>query len=162
MLHDLERALLQQSLDGTLPDERRDDVTRLLASNAEARRYVAEHRYLWEALEDALAPSTEVDHAPGDFVARTVAAASRDEPPRVRWRWMAAIAAAAAVLMTVSTWLHTDSSPLHDIPTADRDVVRYLHVLRNLDLLEAHGSELDLRTDFEVYRAFAGEMEGEG
>ncbi len=162
MLHDLERALLQQSLDGTLPDERRDDVRHLLASNADARRYVAEHRFLWDALGDALADTADADPAAGDFVARTVAAASREEPPRVRWRWMAAIAAAAAVLMTLSTWLHTDGSPLHDIPTADRDVVRYLHVLRNLDVLEARGVELDLRTDFEVFRAFEGEMEGEG
>jgi hypothetical protein len=55
-----------------------------------------------------------------------------------------------------------DTSPLRGIPPADKEVVRYLHILRDLEMLETFGPELDLRGDLEVYRAFSGELEGEG
>jgi anti-sigma factor RsiW len=161
-MNDLERVLLQEYVDGSLPAGRTADVERLLERSVVARRFVEEHRALWDALGEAFPEDEEAAGPSPEFRARTVEAAGHAEPSRVRWGLVAGVAAAALVTIAVSLWMRGDTSPLRGIPAADREVVRYLHVLRELETLEALGVELDLRGDLEVYRAFSGELEGEG
>jgi anti-sigma factor RsiW len=161
-MNDLEQVLMQEYLDGTLPEEREIDVERLIADSPTARKFVAEHRAIWDALGEAF-PEADDESAPSpEFRARTLEAATQAQPRRIRWGMVAGVAAAAMVVVSVSSWMRGDTSPLRGIPAADREVVRYLHVLRDLDMLESFGEELDLRGDLEVFRAFSGELEGEG
>lgn len=161
-MNDLEQVLMQEYLDGSLPEERASDVERLLERSADARRFVEEHRAIWEALGAAY-PAGEEEFEPSpEFLARTVEAAEQAAPQRIRWGMIASVAAAALLVVGVSSWMRGDTSPLRGIPVADREVVRYLHVLRDMEMLGTFGEQLDLRGDLEVYQAFSGELEGEG
>ncbi len=158
---ELEQRLLQEHLDGSLPEERQGELVSLLDGNADARRYVAEHQLLWEALGEAF-PEAEDVQASQEFRESVSDAVGRPALKRVRLAWVASVAAAALLAVGVSSWMHRQGSPLEGITGNDREVVRYLHVLRDLDFMQAYGAELDLRGDLEVFHAFAGEMEGEG
>ena len=159
-VNDLERVLLQDFVDGTLAEERLTDVSTLLGRSESARRFVAEHQVIWDALGDAYGePDVRAnaefrEHA----LALTLGSAT---PTQGRWR-VAGLAAAALLAVIAYAWFDRGGSPLSDIPAADRNVVKYLHVLQNLELAETYGAELDLRGDFEIYRAFEGERDGEG
>jgi anti-sigma-K factor RskA len=159
-VNDLERVLLQDYVDGTLAEERLQDVSSLLENNATARRFVAEHQVVWDALGDAFG---EPDvRANAEFREQTLSAAERSSPKtQGRWR-VAGLAAAALLAVAAYGWITRADSPLSDIPPADREVVMYLHVLQSLEVAETYGPELDLRGDFEIYRAFEGERDGEG
>lgn len=146
------RQLLQDLVDGSLPGHRRAEAEDLLHRDAEARRFVEEHRALWlvlgEAFEDEGARSDELFRA---RVAR--AARGRSRAPLRR------LALAAAVLLAVvGTWLGLPDAAA--LSPEDQQVVRYLHVLRAFDVLERQAQALDLRYDLEVLRAFEGEGEG--
>lgn len=150
--------LLTGLLDGSLtPDDERR-ARELLDGSDEARRFVAEHRALWEELGRAFddVPATS-DPA---FRARTLAAARASEPRRSALSWRRIASLAALLLVAVSLYLTRDLG--RELSREDREMVQYLHVLQHFDLIQARGEQLDLRRDLDVLRAFEGEVEGEG
>lgn len=153
-----ELQLLRDHVDGTLPDHRRADVERLLA-RPEARRFVDEHRLVWDALGDALAQEPEDESAA--FRAETVRRAHADESRdafRSR-RFAAALAAALLLAVGLLAVLRPPAAPSSTLSPTDHDVVRHLHLLRDLPLVERWSRELDLRSRLDVLAAFAGELE---
>ncbi|MDG2150417.1 MAG: hypothetical protein P8N09_12940 [Planctomycetota bacterium] len=161
-MNDLEQKLLQEHLEGTLPEERAGDLDQLLSSSPEARRFVAEHQALWEALGVAFSDTAESCEGSPEFRARVSQAARQVRPQRIRWGMLAGVAAAALVVLAVTEWIYKSDSPLEGIPAADREVVRYLHILRDMEMVELFGEELDLRGELEIHRAFSGELDNEG
>ena len=150
--------LLTGLLDGSLsPDEERR-ARDLLERSDEARRFVAEHRALWEelgrAFDDAAATSDPA------FRARTLAAAQMSEPRRSTLSLRRIASVAALLLVAVSLYLTRDLG--RELSREDREMVQYLHVLQHFDLIQTRGEQLDLRYDLDVLRAFEGEGEGEG
>ncbi len=163
---DAERELLRRFLEGDLAEAERPACDALLARDAAARRYVAEHQRLWSVLGEAF---VEADgSAPPSAAWRETAVheARRSERAARRLlvhpRWVAALAASLLLAVALVLWWSGERSPLRDIPAEDQSLVRYLHVLQGLDTLERLGDEFDLRGDFEVWRAFEGELEDEG
>lgn len=155
--------LLRRHLDGELEGAEADAATALLADDEQARAWADDHARLWSALGEPDVVSEDMLPSPS-WRARTVEAARDEVPaaPILRARWVAALAAAVLLALAVTNWFDQEPSPLNDIPAGDRDIVRYLHVIQGMDLLERYGQELDLRGDYEVFRAFEGELEGEG
>ena len=155
--------LLRRHLDGELEGAEAEAARALLDEDAEARSWARDHERVWSALGERGVVSEDVLPSSA-WRARTVEAVRADAPvtPLLRARWVAALAAAVLLALAVTTWFEQEPSPLKGIPAGDRDVVRYLHVLQGMDLLERYGQELDLRGDYEIYRAFEGELEGEG
>jgi len=156
-VNDSERTLLEDHLDGRLDalDEAR--VTMLLERDGEARRFVREHEAVWDALGEAFPEKEEADEA---FAQTTVARALR-EGPRGR-RLPLALAAALLLALGLAAWWSATRGTGDGLAPGDEEVVRHLHVLRDLELLEAHAEALDLRVRWDVLRAFEGEQEGEG
>lgn len=151
-----QRQLLQDHLDGSLPPERQVEVSALLARDAAARRWVAEHQLVWAALGEAFdAPATDVD----DGFRRSVLERA-DNLPTPRHLKLRPLLAAAAVLL-VALLLHL-SSREGALSTDDQQMLRYLHVLSSFDVMQENTDALDLRYRMEVLRAFEGELEGGG
>lgn len=156
-MDDTDRELLRELLDGRLPPERAEQARRLLERDAEARRFVDEHRALWDALAEAF---TEPVPVADEAFRRAILESARDERPRRVIPWRPTLAAAALLLAALSLHLARDDG---GAPSPDeQQMVRYLHVLRSLPSLERGAGALDLRYDLEVLRAFEGELEGGG
>lgn len=156
-MNDADRTLLEDHLDGRLDalDEAR--VTMLLERDESARRFVREHETVWEALGEAYA---EEDQTAEGFAEATVARALRENPRR-----RVPLGLAAALLLSLgfaAWWQSTQNVQAELLAPADEEVVRHLHVLRDMELLETHAEGLDLRLRWDVLRAFEGEQEGEG
>jgi anti-sigma factor RsiW len=160
-MDDRTRDLLRAHLDGILPPERHDELRALLEDDPEAARYVDEHRRLWSLLGEAYAGAGA---EPSDaFRERTVAASRAAAPAAPRWRrWTLAAALLLAVGLAVLRALSPTAPGRVPLTAEEREVVHSLHVLQHFDTLERHGTELDLLGAFDVMRAFAGELEGEG
>ena len=156
-MNDTDRSLLEDHLDGRLDalDEAR--VTMLLERDDAARRFVREHEAVWDGLGEAFAESDEVREG---FAEATVARALRERPRR-----RVPLGLAAALLLSLgfaAWWQSSQSAQPNLLAPADEEVVRHLHVLRDMDLLDNHAEALDLRLRWDVWRAFEGEQEGEG
>jgi len=163
---DADRDLLRRFLDGELSRDERAALEALLARDAAARRYVDDHERLWAALGEAFADAPGSSPASASWRQAAVQSARDSERGSrsllVHPRWVAALA--ASLLVALALWIgwRGERSPLRDIPAEDQNLVRYLHVLQGLDTLQRLGDEVDLRGEFEVWRAFEGELEDEG
>ncbi|RKY20130.1 MAG: hypothetical protein DRQ55_08685 [Planctomycetota bacterium] len=156
-MDDAQRQLLQALTDGTLEPARQAEADALLASDAEAARFVAEHRALWAALGDAFG---DTGVRPEARFRSAVREAHQSQTPR-RVIPLRRLTAAAAVLLAALA-LHFSGREEGALSAEDHQVVRYLHVLRSFDVLQQQAAALDLRYDVEVLHAFEGELEGEG
>ncbi len=157
------RELLIDYLDDALPPSQRAEVELLIAADPEAARFVREHQQAWAALAEAYGdPAIEAVVQPSEsFRARVTAdvdgsSTSRAWPPQQ----LLALAACLALGLTLFTWMLSDRSPTSQLSAEDQHVVRYLHVLREYGVLDSMGPELDLHADYDVLRAFEGEIEG--
>jgi anti-sigma factor RsiW len=88
-----------------------------------------------------------------DFTARTVerALSAPELKPAGRLillRRLAPVAAAAAVILTVTLWVAFSAGPatIDDLPPAEQEIVRNFEILENLELLE----DLDLLKDMDL------------
>lgn len=154
-----QQALLQASIDGSLRQEDAAAVAALLERSVEARAYVAEHTWLWSELLLAC----DAEGAPSEsFRADVVARAHDREPAPLPLRRRLAVAAAVLIGVSLFAWSRVTAPDRPALSAEQRNVVRHLHVLRDLDFLEEYGTELDLRGDYDVMLAFAGEVEDEG
>ncbi|GJM21926.1 MAG: hypothetical protein DHS20C15_18410 [Planctomycetota bacterium] len=154
MTHDLDD-LLALALDPDGPEAPRREAEASLAAHAEGRRLLAEHRALWSALGELETPRGALsDEHFTDEVSRR---AQRLERHAARTRLLrgASPALAASLLVIVGSlawfghraWVHRDDQLVH-----------FLHLVENIELVETHAQALDLRNDYEVRRAFAGEL----
>ena len=161
-MSDLDRALLEQFVDGSLPSEREGDVATLLGRNPAARRFVAEHKAVWEALKEADEHGVQV--ASSAFREQLLALPELKAGAQRSGLWRyASLAAAVLIAVTLYSVWGPGASRLPAVDAADREVVRYLHVLKRVELLESQAQELDFCGQYEVYRAFDGELkEDEG
>jgi anti-sigma factor RsiW len=156
-MNDADRTLLEDHLDGRLDalDEAR--VTMLLERDDAARRFVHEHETVWDGLGEAFG---ELDETREGFAEATVARAFREHPRR---RIPLGLAAALLLSLGFAAWWQSGQSAQPNLlAPADEEVVRHLHVLRDMDLIDTHAEALDLRLRWDVWRAFEGEQEGEG
>lgn len=153
------RELLIDFLDGSLPPSQRVEVEQLIAADPQAARFVREHQQVWDALDDAYgAPDVEASEDFRTQVASQLALSGGRRPwPLQR---LLALAACLALGLTLFTWLLEERSSGLGLSREDQQVVRYLHVLREYDVVETLSSELDLRAEYDVMRAFEGELEG--
>ena len=162
MLTERDLELLQGHVDGSLSETRAADVSALLERSAEARLFVEEHTWIWNALGDAW-PDADASEDDEDFVGATSAAARATDAPPFPLRRKLAVAAGLLLAVGVFGWSRVVAPERSPALTAEqRDVVRYLHVLRDFDFLQEYQVELDLRGDFDIMRAFGGELESEG
>lgn len=150
---------LREHLDGTLEPARREELAELLANDVEAQRFVAEHELIWQALGEVELGAPV--HTSAEFRERAVEGVRESVPMARRWGTLTAAAAVLVATLFVSSWLRRDRVDA-SLGAEDQQIVRYLHVLRNFDLIERYERELDLRADVDVLRAFEGELESEG
>ena len=54
--------------------------------------------------------------------------------------------------------LRDEAPPWARLSAEDRAIVQNLDLLQSLDLLDRYGPQLDLAVDFEIMRAFDGEL----
>lgn len=158
-MNDTLRELLIDYLDGSLPPSQRAEVEELIVVYPEAARFVKDHEEIWEAMGEAFGdPDVE---ASADFRAQVVSEAAASQLSRA-WpvQRLLGLAACLALALTAFSWWVNDPSGTPALSTEDADVVRYLHVLREVDIVESMSDELDLRAEYDVLRAFEGELEG--
>jgi len=158
-MNDTLRELLIDYLDGSLPPSQRAEVDELIVADPEAARFVKDHEEVWDALGEAFGdPDVE---ASADFRAQVASEAAVSQVSRA-WpvQRLLGLAACLAVALTVFSWWLNDPSGAPALSGEDADVVRYLHVLREIDIVESMSGELDLRAQYDVLRAFEGELEG--
>ena len=157
------RELLIDYLDDVLPPTQRAEVEELIAADPSAARFVSEHQALWAALGDAYGdPAIEAAVQPSDaFRARVTAEIESSSTARA-WplQKLLALAACLALSLTLFTWMLSNRAPGAHLSAEDQHVVRYLHVLREYDVVDSMGATLDLHADYDVLRAFEGEIEG--
>ncbi|MCB9898082.1 MAG: hypothetical protein H6825_08765 [Planctomycetes bacterium] len=157
-MNDIRRQLLHEWMDGTLPDERRAEVEAWLGE-PEVRRYVAEHRAVWTALGAAFVDEPiEVSSDFRDETVRRARAEERRDAFSAR-RFAVALAAGLLIALGLFSWWRPAPAPSEALDPGDHEVVRHLHVLRDLELVERRKAELDLRGEYDVLMAFAGEVE---
>jgi anti-sigma factor RsiW len=157
-MSDLDRALLEQFVDGSLPSEREADVAALLGRDPAASRFVAEHRFVWEALKEA--DEHGVQLVSPAFREQLLALPElKSGAQRSGLLRYASLAAAVVIAVTLYSAWGPGTSRLPPVDAADREVVRHLHVLQRVDLLESQSQDLDFCSQYEVYRAFDGELE---
>lgn len=155
-MNDTERYLLEDHLDGRLHANSEAEVAALLVRDREARRFVRDHRAVWDALGEVYG---ELDEPSEVFTRSTVNRALSERPRR---RIPLGLAAALLIALGLATWWRMARPPAPLIDPADEEIVRHLHMLRDLELLETHAEALDLRLRWDVLAAFEGEQEGEG
>jgi anti-sigma factor RsiW len=158
-MNDTLRELLIDYLDGSLPPSQRAEVDELISADPEAARFVSEHEQVWDALGEAFGdPEVEASE---DFRAEV---ASRAAGSQVTRAWplqrLLGLAACLAIGLTLFSWWISDRQGAPLLSAEDAEVVRYLHVLREFDVIESMSDELDLRAQYDVLRAFEGELEG--
>lgn len=147
--------LLALALDADGSEASRREAEASLASHDEGRRLLAEHRALWSALGELEAPrGTQSDEHFSEEVARRALQLER-HAARTRLLRGASPALAATLLVIVGSlawfghraWVQRDDQ-----------LVRFLHLVEQAGFVDSHAQALDLRNDFEVRRAFAGEL----
>ena len=176
---------LLEYLDGRLDERERTEVEAYLAEHPEVRRAMGEHREVWDLLDDAfddgaIATSDAFRRATVERARVDVGAASprarstraRSTVARARvdvgaaspwgepgvWRRGVALAAAAALVVSVTaTWM-SDSRSRYVVSDAERPVIGHLDLLRHLDFLEEHGDALDVVAAWQQNRALDGEV----
>ncbi len=164
----LDELRLLEYLDGKLPDAERSAVEKRLAKDEEARKLVAEHRAVWDLLDDAMAADVSTSES---FRRQTVERARTDTHDTTEgswrnpatWRRAAAVAAAAAlVVMVTGTWM-SNSRSRYVVTDAERPIIGHLELLDHLDFLREHGDSLDLVNAWHRTSALDGEVDlGEG
>ena len=153
---------LLEYLDGRLDERERAEVEAYLAEHPEVRRAMGEHREVWDLLDDAfddgaIATSDAFRRATVERARVDVGAASPWSEPGV-WRRGVALAAAAALVVSVTaTWM-SDSRSRYVVSDAERPVIGHLDLLRHLDFLEEHGDALDVVAAWQQTRALDGEV----
>ncbi|MFT7462897.1 MAG: anti-sigma factor RsiW [Pseudohongiellaceae bacterium] len=162
-MNDSLRELLIDYLDDGLPPSQRAEVEQLIAADPKAERFVSEHQEVWAALGEAFGEAAELQPS-GDFRAQVVSSAESQERNQSQGAWpldhMLALAACLALSLTLFTWLLGDRMPASSLSADDQQVVRHLHVLQEYDVVESMSTALDLRAEYDVMRAFEGELEG--
>ena len=162
-MNEILRELLIEYLDDALPPSQRAEVEELMAADPSAARFVQEHQEIWAALGEAYGDPAIEDaiQASADFRARVTAGVDSGTTSR-SWplQHLLALAACLALSLTFFTWMLGDRAPGAQLSAEDRHVVRYLHVLQEFDVLDSMSAELDLHGEYDVMRAFEGEIEG--
>lgn len=152
---------LLEYLDGRLSDAERAEVEAHLARDEGARRLVDEHRALW----DLLGREADADVSTSEAFRRaTVERARVDVAGAASWRrpgvWKRGVALAAAAALVVSvtvTWL-AEPGEGYVVSDAERPIIGHLELLEHLDFLEEHGELLDVVDAWHRTRAFDDEV----
>ena len=147
--------LLARALDPDGTETSRRAAEAGLSAYPDGHRLLAEHRAVWSALGELETPPGELSDE--RFSSEVAARAERLERYAARTRLLRGVspALAATLLVIVGSmawfghraWVQRDDQ-----------LVRYLHLVEHAELIERHAPVLDLRNDFEVRRAFEGEL----
>lgn len=147
--------LLARALDLEIAEASRAAARAELEATPEGRAALADHEALWDALGELDGPANADDL----FTQRVLSEAERQDRRVGRFRLVRGMgpSLAASLLILVAAfawWSHQEQ-----VREQDADVVRYLHLLQALDVVDRFGEELDLRTEVEIHRAFDGELD---